>query len=540
MNFRESCIYEMDAVESHTYVYITCLNINETTIGETVDDLRKVSILRRINKYSFAISSVPQFQVNLYKIQNPRSTYFQLGAHQIHFADGQMRQHWYRGEYEFNILEIHTDHVDVIHANAFNEPAFKDLISLLIYAKRSSVIIHDGALNGTFGLYISIAFRARSVRLPNGLFNSNSNKFRAFKFDVWPYGNNLNEMFVGETFGGLQGLEIRNVELPQQAFRLLHATNFTAFRHLHDLFLINCGIEEIDSHAFSEVGRTLKWLKLDRNWIKVFEFETFRIFFETKSWMGFSVDYNRHEQICTCRLFEFDLMSYPFGARSTIYIKCEVADGFTTESCGIERIINPSKLRLDWKKKILLRVINIRMTYMDDSIRIETNFTGKMRMLFRHLSDVNGKCGTKSKYKCLNINKRIDNLKLNVIEEIDHAEIVSITAIPILYVFGAKPIHSMTVRREAAIDDWLYGCVTMIIVTAGLVFGLATPFSIRAHKKSNVEMTSQELTIAPYDYAIPMNVNYTHTEQCYYNEIAERRCSDNYVEVTDTGYVAVL
>lgn len=198
------------------------------------------------------------FQTNSYKIQDLRTTYFRLEANQIHFENGHICQHWYGGEYELDFLIIDTDHLVTIHTNAFNESAFKNLLALTILAERNSVIVHDGALNGSFGEHISIEFSARSVCLPNGLFNSNSNKFYMIVFNVWPYENNLNEMFAGETFGGLLRLDISNVEMPQKAFRFLHASNFTAFRHLLMLRLVNCGIEVIDSQAFAEVGRSLE------------------------------------------------------------------------------------------------------------------------------------------------------------------------------------------------------------------------------------------------------------------------------------------
>lgn len=250
---------------------------------------------------------------------------------------------------------------------------------------------------------------------------------------------------------------------------------------------------------------------------------------------------------CTCRLFEFNLMSYPIGDEDTINIKCKASDDFTLRSCGIERTINPSKLRIDWTKDEIVRVVNVRMAYVNDSIRIETNFTSKMRVLFRQLNEINApkRIGSalESKFQCLNINKSIGCLELSEIEEIDHANIISITVIPILYGFGAKPIHSMCVRREVVIDDWPWGYVILIAVTTGLFLGLATGSFIVTHKTFNAKARPHERKAADYEsheYAMPMNAIYTQPEPYVYDEMVERRRSDNYIEIIDTGYVAVL
>lgn len=464
---------------------------------------------------------------------------------QIHFADGQIRCHWYRGACTFTDLVIHTDYLTAIHANAFNEPAFENLRALEISAKRSSVIIHGDALNGTFGPFFSFAFNARRVRLPNALFNLNSMKFRFIIFDVWSNGNNLNEMFTGETFGGLVRLEISNVDLPQDTFRYLHASNFTPFRHLQRLDLINCGIEVIDSHAFDVVGRTLKWLHLDRNWIKVFNVETFRILFETKNWVDLTIDHNREQPICSCRLFEFDLIVYPFDGNDTVFTECKSLNDFMPESCGIERIIDSSKYCIVPTKNETFRTPNIRITYRDDSIRIKTNFSEKIRMLFTQLSNLNRqKCNRiapNTKIICLNINKSIEYIKLNEIYEIDDAEILSVTAIPILFHFGARPIHSIMVRREAIIDDWpCFGYVGLIVGTTGLIFGFVVGFStqlcIQAHEQQRSHGMAHDSV--PYEYGMPSDVIYTNPYP--YEEAGESlRNDNNYIEITDTGYVAI-
>lgn len=81
---------------------------------------------------------------------------------------------------------------------------------------------------------------------------------------------------------------------------------------------------------------------------------------------------------------------------------------------------------------------------------IQTNFTSKFRMIFINFDTMHDKCIDRqlaNNFKCLIVNKSVDNIRLHTIEEIQHAEYVSITAIPSLYNFGACPFHTILLRR---------------------------------------------------------------------------------------------
>ena len=87
----------------------------------------------------------------------------------------------------------------------------------------------------------------------------------------------------------------------------------------------------------------------------------------------------------------------------------------------------------------------------------------------------------------------------------------------------------------------------LIAVLAGLLIGFGVAAGMHLLKvhymETHAEPTSLDPTIeadAPYDYAIPMNVIYTRSEPYAYEDIDERRRSDNYVEIIDTGYASVL
>lgn len=473
-----------------------------------------------------------------------------LHVDSICFAEDRIPSYWYEAKYMIHSLSMIIDRLETIHANAFDSKSFANLGELHIQVDHGTVKIHAGAFDGKCELMYKIKFIATRVILPNGIFNSRSNSMSVIAFDTWPdNNNNLNELFAGsEAFRVLVILEISNVELPQKSFRLLHASNFSSFRRLKKLHLENCGIEAIDVHAFNAVGRTLVWLNLERNWIQTIDIEVFRIFFETKLWIVFRIGYMREQLLCTCRLFELDLMQHPFGDTIEMSIDCLAPEGFDPSLCGIGRIINPAAFCPEWTISDAIRIVNVRITFVEDSIRIETNFTSKLRVLLMQMNDAySTKCRDKhfeAKFICLNINKFIDELELNEIDEIRHAEFVSVTTIPILFGHGAKPVHAITVRREAVID-WPSGYFILIVISGlilGLTAGIGIRFFIEVHKKPNTEAASEELTVADnaiYAYAMQMDAIYTHPEPYVYEEMPERRRSDNYVEIIGTGYTTV-
>lgn len=416
---------------------------------------------------------------------------------EIEFVNDEMTSDWYRSGYTVHWLEISAMRLKAIHANAFKHHAFKYLLLLCIDIKNGPVVVHDGAFNG-FETFRVLNISAQSVWLPAGVMDVIFQSLREVHLNGWPSEINLKEMFGNVRYRIVILLYIRNVVEPQTKFRLLAADNFTSFRTLNYIYFINCGIEVIHERTFDVVGRTLSEIFLMQNRIKTINLEMFRNFFETKFDALMQLKDTVGYLICSCSLVDLDLMMNPFGLFATeIQSYCMTFDEFDEAACAIYRHSNVSKYHAV-SERTILRLIGLHMAYTDGLVVIKTNFTSRIRMLLVDLGTMGRgdcvQCISGARYKCLTVNKYTGALDLSVLVEIRDAEFISITAIPILYNFGARPMHSMTISKRAAGEqrhEWLewiiIALVAMCSIGTGLIFGIAACIygqCIRAQFKS--------------------------------------------------------
>lgn len=423
-----------------------------------------------------------------------------------------MDSNWYNGYYSLNWLEISTDRLHSIHANAFAGQAFHYLTVLDLYIANGDVNIHSNAFEGLRHL-VSIFFDAQTLhRLPIGLFDPLATKMWILSFDIWPNSINLNEMFAREAFRMMKSLDISNVELPQTYFRVLSAANFTAFRRLQELHLLNCGIEVIHERTFDKIAHTLVNVYLKSNWIKTINLAMFRHIFEKKHLAWLKIGNNRERWLCTCDLLEVTALVCPLMTKPTkMCVNCTLTDKFLRGDCGIRHNLESTSFCVEFKQKIYIRIIRVQITYATiHSIAIKTNFSSGIRLILANFDTMqHKKCAHRAAdahYKCLQITKATDRMALDAVHEIRDAELISITVIPILYRFGAKPVHSMTVRRArhdaTPIDAWqLLGAAWMACILSSIVgfAGAISAAHLAHYLKYNQPMQMDETTQTPFE-----------------------------------------
>lgn len=398
----------------------------------------------------------------------------------IRFADGQMANAWYTGRLSINFLTIRTDRLHTIQSNAFDDLAFHTLTYLMLLIHGGMLTICDGALDGTkFLTWFHVDVPVVST-IPLGLFDEQATLMWAIKYTAWPNHINLNGMFAGQIYRSLKWLQIQNVRLPQTRFRYLHMSNFTAFRRLQFLIMTNCGIEVIDEHAFSYIGRSLEVINLNDNWIKMFNVQMFRTAFETKQSLLLTIDSSRARIQCTCDLLEMLVMQCPHS--DDWCTVCDRSDGFQDASCGVYRMVQIAKYDNRSANDAFMRVVSIRMAYDGVSVAIHTNFTSGIRVLLVNGDAMLANAGectervTKMNFKCFRMGKNIRRLELGSIDEIRYAKMVSITVIPILYQFAARPMHSMTVRQSIERPIWIDELELVILCIISCILSASVGF----------------------------------------------------------------
>lgn len=393
----------------------------------------------------------------------------------VRFIDDEMVSNWYNGKHPLRVMFLHAQQLDRIHPNAFTAAALCSLWHLWVYIDRGALYIHDDAFRGLFQIEAVQFFVKKVESLPRGMLDPTASSIWAIHFASWPNEINLSEMFAnGRPYQWLNTLDIRNVQLPQTKFRRLSAANFTSFRRLAKLTLFNCGIEVIDEDTFDAVGQTLDFVHLGNNWIKMINLEMFRQLFETKKSTKLGVHSNKVNLLCTCALIEIDIMACPFDEPlPKMCIKCKLVDNFDGAACGVQRNVNFTKICVPWLFESIVTIIDVRMAgHRNGTIALETKFASKIRMLLINLDGMDGgKCAervTTANYLCLKINRYNDHLDLRQFDKLRGAEFISITAIPILSDFGARPMHLMTVRQRS-MDEGLPSIATIVL---GVIVGV--------------------------------------------------------------------
>lgn len=402
-----------------------------------------------------------------------------VAIHGMKFNNDEMTEKWYNGHHYIRLLTVHTYYLNAIHENAFISAKLQMLMQLRIYIDHGFVIVHNGAYNGLH--YINnIFFYAQHVSsFGNQLFSPTSAFITGLEMYRWPNNVNLDEIFAGQAFRRLQHLTIEKVAPPQMKFRVLAASNFTAFYRLRVLQLVNCGIETIEEHTFHSIGETLALLRLDRNPIKSLNLDTFRAILETKIWIAsIGIAYTTTLG-CTDDAIELNLVQYP-ALNEDGFIHCVPNDKYD-DMHKFQQIVNPEKY---CTKRMYfdgpLRFIKVHLKRDGERISIDTNFTSRVRMLFINFNALGASCSEiakKSHFQCININKSIDHLHLHTFGGNSGTEFISVTAIPMLNQLGVCPLHLITVRKPQEHEFDILGC-QLLVVLGNIIAGCAVAIKI--------------------------------------------------------------
>lgn len=461
--------------------------MNTRFIGGNVDNIINVTLASdlvlicstdTLNRHKFQA----QFHIQGDQSQYPIILHFNT----THFPEDEMTSTWYNGNYSIEVLEIWTNKPLLIHSNAFSGRAFLHLKVFILKIQKTSLRIHDGSFSGLKELSSIQLLSPAITGVTVGLFDAMASTLLTLSLHSWPNNLNLDEMFTNETYRILRHLQIINVKPPPTKFRKLAASNFTFTRRLQKLWLMYCGIEVIAQNAFDGIAHTLIYLNLQWNLIKTLDLRMFRKIYESKSLV--TVHLPQNGLMCDCKMVEIEILSCPIQRkRNKKCVEC-----VPPSACGDKRVDDVVKLCIRSGRAKYMRYVGINMalTFEKQSLLIRSNFASTFRMLFINFDAMgSGDCSTRSarkNYKCLSANKYLDQLDLNEIAEIRDAELVSITAIPILYNFGARPMHSLTVRREVKAEDWTAGKCALIHVTTtvlGIAVGLCTAICAMRRKK---------------------------------------------------------
>lgn len=432
-------------------LHILCQNVNEFELGPTVDEIIQVRYMRRQKAFSLvAVIHYPQAYINIRK-----QLYVEVAVNGMQFTRGTMFSRWYTGRWTIISLHFHSNQLHAIHADAFANSSLSKLCLLSIVSPATALSVDPDAFRGLENLIVLEIHARVHGSMPAGLFDTLAATLQKLQWDGWSDDVSLIDMFAGTVYPSLDMLRIIYVPWPQSNFRVLAAASLAPFHTLRYLILYNCGIEVIEENAFDVAGKTLYFINLTMNRIKIVNIDMFRVFFETaKLHAGLDIRANKG-LVCTSNVHDLNLIQYPEPNRT--FVEC--TPGVESAQAFRQRYqpVNPSKLCVQLRIQAPRRFVYIGIKRLGEQILMQTNFTSRIRILSID-ADVliaNNNCSArifKSNYRCLLVNRTMEQLDLTRMIGNRNVDLITITAIPILIQSRVCPFHSITVRGTTMVE----------------------------------------------------------------------------------------
>lgn len=452
------------------------------------------------------MSHICIFQPQMDKRHGIRA-YVLLRFTSIRFVDDELGRLWYVGKCCVPWLQIRTDRLRTIHAGAFNRISFHCTRKMELYLNQGVLTIREGVFDSLEKLQTLRIVGRLTVPIPIAAM---ALRIKRITFVGLP-NHSLADLFAAATYRRVVRVHISNVQWPQTQFRQLVAADFAAFRQLTTVILNYCGITVIEEQAFDYVGRTLTTVDLRGNRIKALTVDMFRRMYEShrSESVVFQVENEFSDFVCTCQFVELVIMQCPFQTKKPgNCLECTLIANFHTKACDVYRNVPLPTMCINWNEDTRLRIVQVRLTHENGAILLDTRFSSKMRVIFVNFDAMAGrKCAaraTKMNFKCLRIDRSTDYLELNEIEEVRGARLISITVIPILFEFGARATHTITVRSKmVAPERW--PVLEMLILCAAIVLGIGIGFGGGTCWHMSMQRREKS-TLAATETATPKNI----------------------------------
>lgn len=202
-----------------------------------------------------------------------------------------MQPNWYNGTHKIHQLEITSNHLTIIEANALNWFAFNDLEKLTIIA-----IAPIDYQNATIGLerldFLRIEDINSGIKI-NNIFIPLRKTITSFYYGC-AFGetdfHNLNDLFGKVKLSKLEIIHFVYFQRSDNANGVILASNnFTGLAVVQEMHLVRCGIIGIMDGTFDFIGETLLNIDLTGNQLFTVTMDLFRVFLDEFSNMQYPV-----------------------------------------------------------------------------------------------------------------------------------------------------------------------------------------------------------------------------------------------------------
>lgn len=419
---------------------------------------------------------------------------------------------WYAGQKSITHLLIESESLKIIKPYAFSSEAFLKLVRLT-FLMDSCIKYTPAMWAGLYNLrtlivgdsHIFVTEAADYLLMLKRNLHTFVSNFGYTEKDV-----NFNCLFGT---GGLYNLHYVNIRFirPQHDYRkILAADNFTAFRVIEGLQIVDCGIETILENAFQYIGETLIKLNLSRNKITAIFPTIFNVFFDTDRrhlkptfddrFLVKILNLTGNPLKCNCDLYEIRHLTLTnVGEESWSTMKCTGGhmghnyENETAENCRNLQVVHTKRVPLNTlhADKYFYPRFDVKLLLKEVSLIIKSENRDKFRLLIRNYSNIWHAEKECSKRKCSNeLAECLSFQNLSVGIPIHKYLQTELTTICIVYANADKlvwPLHCITIHRSIERLDafdflWSENNLLIFILTiasiAGLWIGLLLAVSI--------------------------------------------------------------
>lgn len=392
---------------------------------------------------------------------------------------------WYNGHRLISYLYFKWIAIAAIEADAFNKPAFGQLITMKIYNLIHIVDYHMNMFNGLRKMAkCHIYEQTESIRpMPKNILHQLNERLSHFEYE----GDIGDAPVLTNLFGGtkLQALETIVLDCcGKSKLRSLAAENFSGLPAIIELNLASCGIESIAIDTFDQIADTLLIMHFAGNQMLDLTLEPFRPFLDR--WPGHVRNLSKYlvlrfldESSFDCsmdfyRLRNATMASFRYDLPAWQYLSCKN----DIHDHQQQTVIHPQRWHLKHAEvqKYALRKFDLRFNADNRSLTIRQGDSSSYRLFIWSINIKTSmgkrKCPspprTKTNAICLRYNKTVEFIAVSKFA--DGNDLIAVCVIHMSMRKQSVPLHCRTIRLSVTdmnhhfIFNWMHFGVALLII----------------------------------------------------------------------------
>lgn len=387
--------------------------------------------------------------------------------------------------------------IAIIEADAFNVPAFEQLLGLIMHNMLHLSEYHFNMFSGLQMLNELCIFE-----FDNSVQNPPSNWLQPLHehLEYFVYDGDIgNESVLTHLFGGPPMMELKIIDIScwNRPLHMIAAANFTGLIAIDYLALIECGIQFIQKGTFDRMTATMTQINLSKNPLLKLSVTPFRMYLDrwpanVPSVVKTLVLYVLGDEPLNCtrglyRLRNITLIALEYNLDRFHDMHC--VNDVHTDKVSHQQTIHPDRWRLPHAdvQKYAFRRFQLRYVAANRSVTVQQPKSSAYRLLVWPIgSEVASeqRCLSPMHVMCHRGNRAIETTFIPTFNKSHQSDRANLAAACVIYISLRKhslPLHCITMHlKELTMDDgfvfsWYYfgkGVITGYLIVVSVIIAV--------------------------------------------------------------------